>query len=98
MRGYRFYAEYDSAKDKRADKHSGNVCAVLLDEERRPLLNRPERNNATMADAIAAGREQKNSPVCLTTVSLDYLREKCKRISEERARAIHPRLFNYLDS
>lgn len=93
MRGYRFYAEYDSAKDKRANKHSGNVCAVLLDKERRPLYT-----GSGKVELIAAVTHAPDSDVCTTSASPEYLREKCKRISEERARAIHPRLFNYLDS
>jgi hypothetical protein len=38
-----------------------------------------------------------NSPVAGTGVSLDYLRQKCKRISEAQARTIHPVLFEWLD-
>ncbi len=48
-------------------------------------------------EAIAALFEQPNSPVAGTGVALDYLRQKCKRISEAKARTIHPALFERLD-
>jgi hypothetical protein len=37
VKGYRFYLEHESAKDKRAGKHSGNCFAVLLGQDGRPL-------------------------------------------------------------
>ena len=38
-----------------------------------------------------------DSPVCGCSISLEYLQTRCKRISESKAREIHPRLFDYLD-
>jgi hypothetical protein len=38
-----------------------------------------------------------NSPVASTSTVRAYLRGNCKRISENRAREIHPALFERLD-
>ena len=48
-------------------------------------------------EAIAAVFDWPNSPVAGTGVACDYLRHKCKRISEAKARIIHPALFERLD-
>jgi len=41
--------------------------------------------------------DRPNSPVNFSGAALDYLREKCKRVSETKARTIHPALFERLD-
>jgi hypothetical protein len=48
-------------------------------------------------EALAGLFDQPNSPVAGTGVALDYLRQKCRRISQIKARAIHPALFQRLD-
>lgn len=49
-----------------------------------------------MYDGYGAVFYRANSPVASTGVSSDYLRD-CKPISEDRARDVHPALFDYLD-
>jgi hypothetical protein len=39
-----------------------------------------------------------NSPVAGTSIDVSILRERCKRISEAKARQIHPLLFERLDA
>jgi hypothetical protein len=48
-------------------------------------------------DGIGAVHDHPNSGVGNTGVSPDYLKDKCKRISEKLAREIHPQLFIWLD-
>lgn len=87
MKGIRFYAEFN---DKSKRQPGGNVVAALV-------LNGSYWSSATACyEAIAALFDQPNSPVAGTGVALDYLRQKCKRISEAKARRIHPALFERL--
>jgi hypothetical protein len=88
MTGIRFYAEF---RDKSKRQPGGNVVAVLV-------LNGAYWSSGKLCyEAIAALFEQPDSPVAGTAVVLDYLRQKCKRISEAKARTIHPALFERLD-
>ena len=48
-------------------------------------------------EAIAAVFDWPNALVAGTGVACDYLRQKCKHISEAKARIIHPALFGRLD-
>ena len=48
-------------------------------------------------EAVAGLFDQPNSPVAGTGVAIDYLRGRCKRVSEAKARMIHPALFRRLD-
>jgi hypothetical protein len=95
MKGYKFYLEYPDSKSKRKatrknlGKHSGNCVATWNSW----FLSETDWN----VDAITSIQDYSNCPVCCTSVSFCYLREKCKRISEQQAREIHPKLFNYLD-
>jgi len=82
MKGIRFYEELVEAL-------SGNVIAI---DAETPLLI-TEGN----FDCLSALCFEPNSPVCAGAVSQEYLQENCKRISEVKAREIHPRLFERLD-
>ena len=89
MNGIRFYLEF---KDNSKRKPAGNVVAALV-------LNGAYWSSQKLCyEAIAALFEEPNAPVAGTGVALDYLRERCKRVSEARARAIHPALFQRLDA
>lgn len=96
MNGIRFYLEYPTNADKRKatrkalGNHSGNVIAVL---DNGIYFSGGE----AVEDSIAGVYAWPNSPAAGTGVSLGYLRERCKRISEATARTIHPELFKYLD-
>ena len=87
MNGIRFYLEFTDSAKRRC---GGNVIAALV-------LNGIYRSSGTFCyEALAALFEQPNSPVAGTGVALDYLRLRCKRISEAKGRTIHPALFERL--
>jgi hypothetical protein len=88
MNGIRFYLEFtDKAKRK-----SGDIVVAAL------VLNGRYWIGGTICyEAIAAVFDWPNSPVAGTGVACDYLRQKCRRISEAKARTIHPALFERLD-
>ena len=92
MKGYRFYLDHESAKDKRAGKHNGNCFAVLLGKDGRPL----RQSDPKMVEGVGAVYGWPDSACAGTSASRDYLREKCKRVSESKAREVHPNLFRYL--
>ena len=97
MKGYKFYLEYPTRKDKASGtrkapgNHSGNVLTVIDDTVR-------VDNHKILYDALGAVLFMKNSPAAFTSVCYEYLNEHCKRISENLAREIHPELFKVLDS
>ncbi len=88
MENVRFYEEYESPRDKRQHKGNGNVFALFV----------WSGQDRSRLGGIGALYDTPNSPVCGTGVSVDWLRKKCRRISEQRAREIHPRLFERLDA
>ena len=88
LNGIRFYEEFE---DKSKRTSGGTVVAALV-------LNGTYRSSGKVCwEALAGLFDQPNSPVAGTGVALDYLRQKCKRISQIKARAIHPALFERLD-
>jgi hypothetical protein len=90
MKNVTFYEEFETKQNKRKNISAGNVIAVYRDEI--------QSGTRAVYSAIGAVYYEPNSPVCNTGgVSFDYLRKTCKRISEKRAREIHPRLFEVLD-
>jgi len=101
MKGYKFYLEYPSNKDKRKGKindlgnHSGNVCAIILDTRRYgQVMGHPIE---ITYDAISGLTNNPNSEVCSSEVSQSWLSGRCKDIQERIARMIHPALFRRLD-
>lgn len=92
MKGFRFYLEFASAKDKRKGNDSGNVFAMSLGDNGRPLYI-----PGGSVEGIGAVYFTRNSDVCGTSADPEYLRKKCKRVSEVKARAVHPNLFRILD-
>ena len=88
MNGIRFYLEFT---DKSKRQAGGTVVAALV-------LNGSYWNSGTICyEALAAVFDWPNSPVAGTGVACDYLRQKCRRISEAKARTIHPALFERLE-
>src|ERR1035437_8274888 len=88
MEGIRFYLEFT---DKSKHKPGGTVAAALV-------LNGSYWSSGTICyEAITAVFDWPNSPVAGTGVACDYLRQKCRRISQTKARTIHPALFDRLD-
>lgn len=93
MKGYRFYEEIEN-KGKKDEKSNGNVIALFLDENNDPTSY--PYGPKQVWSGLGAVYFHENSPVSVTGISPDYLREDCKRVSEEKAREIHPRLFERL--
>jgi hypothetical protein len=92
MKDFRFYEVY---KNKRKGITEGNVIAVIPENK---WIDQDRTGKAQlMYDSIGAVYFRPNSPVCGSGVSQDYLWAMCKRISESKAREIHPALFQYLD-
>jgi hypothetical protein len=88
IQGIRFYEEF---KDNAKRKPGGTVVDALV-------LNGTYWSSGHVCwEALAGLFDQPNSPVAGTGVALDYLRQKCRRISQIKARAIHPALFQRLD-
>jgi hypothetical protein len=88
MNWIRFYLEFT---DKSKRKPGGTVIAALV-------LNGSYRSGGTICyEALAAVFDWPNSPVAGTGVALDYLRQKCKRSGEAKARTIHPAMFERLE-
>jgi hypothetical protein len=84
MRDITFYREF---QNRSKTKPTGNVLAVI----------RENRCPDGSMEAMGALFDRANSPVVTTAASGDYLREKCKRVSEAKARQVHPALFERLD-
>lgn len=82
MKNIRFYLEYNSPKDKRENHNNGNVIAIY-----------PKNKTAIGVESLKA---YLNYGVVAGFASPNYLRTKCKRISEDIARIIHPKLFEVL--
>ena len=88
MNGIRFYEEFT---DKSKRKPGGTVVAARV-------LNGIYRSSGKACyEALAGLFDHPDSPVAGTGVAVDYLHQNCKRISEIKARTIHPVLFERLD-
>jgi len=90
MQGVRFYLEFpDVRTKKRSGKwnkgHCGNVFAAFYPDQHDGLV-----------DGLGAILNERNSPIASTSASREFLAQ-CKRIPEWLARAIHPRMFEWLD-
>lgn len=92
MKGIRFYEEFHNA---RKTKSCGNVFAAFI--ENGPRFVTSGGKMQAMYDGLGGAYDYNNSPVCSTSASLDYLRTRCKRISEKKAREVHPQMFARLD-
>jgi hypothetical protein len=83
MKNINFYEEYDKAVKLKTAKSMGNCIAVLTDVRANP------GKVATFTAVFSAP----NSDTNFGEVSLVYLAERCKRVSEKKAASIHPRLY-----
>jgi hypothetical protein len=98
MRGFRFFEELREGRevsierDPRADLR-GNVIAVNLSG------GSFIQEGAVCFPAFCTTSEERalNAAVQPTYFNVEYLGKHCRRISETRARKIHPRLFEFLD-
>lgn len=87
MKGIRFYHEF---RDKSKRNSAGTVVAALI------CNGSFWSTGKSCYEAISGLFDHPNSVVCGSAVSRDYLQDKCKRISETKARAVHPALFERL--
>ena len=94
MKGIRFYEELEN-KGRKAEKSKGTVVAVLWENYQVELDGYNEYY--AQYDAIASITETENAGVGTTQVGDWWLRSECRRVSEMRAREIHPALFQYLE-
>lgn len=94
MRGWRFYEELNF-KNRLGETSKGTVIAVA--HENRRIERNGDGTYHTVYDAIGGVYEEPNSPVGSTGAAAEYLSDDCRRIPEERAREIHPALFQFLD-
>ena len=87
MKGIRFYEEFE---DKKRGVSCGTVVAILTDAWRGD-------SDGRVYDALGGLYNEPNSPVASTSAHEVYLRKMCKRVSEARAREIHPNLLSRLE-
>ena len=93
MKGIRFYEELRN-KNRKSEESRGTVVAVLVDTGH---ISGNQHGVWYEYDCISSLFDHPNSVVCGSGVSQDYLWQECRRISEQRAREIHPELFKRLD-
>lgn len=90
MKDVRFYEEYVDERTRKISQ--GTVVAV-------DTSTPPYKSGSTWCvPALSGVFMRPHSPVASTSVAVSYLQENCKRISEARAREIHPELFHRLDN
>lgn len=93
MKDHKFYVEYPSTFDKRENTRGDN-CLVIFGES---FIS----GNEIVYECVAtvSMQERPNCPaIAESQVSVGHLRKFCKRVSEKRAREIHPNLFAYLEA
>lgn len=95
MKGIRFYEELEH-KNRKAEKSKGTVVAVFYENGSFQTQVAPNKWEWAY-EALAGLYDEPNSIVCSSSVPWIYLRTQCRRISEARAREIHPLLFERLD-
>ncbi len=95
MKGFRFFEELND-KNRVKETSQGNVIAVLLKPSGRGWAPIYIPGTGTV-ECLSAVFFHPDSAVNLGAVSRSYLRDNCRRISEEKARKIHTRLFLRLD-
>ena len=96
MKGIRFYQEFSN---KSKTKPTGNVIAAFAGHVTEAASNGVFFSGGIACyEALAGLFDYPDSPVASTAVAVDLLRRKCKRVPEAKARRIHPRLFERLDS
>lgn len=97
MKGFKFYLEYETSTEKHKatrkalGNHNGNVIAVMDGSGFFGSMG-------YCYECLGSVLYCRNSPVATTSVTPDYLSDRCKRISEAQAREIHPELFKRLDN
>ncbi len=87
MKGIRFFEEFRNS----AKTTTMGTCVALF------VCNGAYMSGTQICyEALSGLFDQPDSPVCSGGVSLSYLRSRCKRVTEQEARKIHPALFKRL--
>ena len=94
MKGIRFFEELEH-KNRKAEQSQGNVIAMLIGSGFWRQYASGDRSYHY--ECVGAVFYHPNSQCAGTSAQDEYLRGDCRRISEARAREIHPALFEYLD-
>jgi hypothetical protein len=96
MKGIRFYLEYPSkqAKQRATRKSLGNHLGTVIAVETKTFW---WVGKEYFMQAYGGVFNQPNSYVCGTCTTWEYLYDRCKRISEQQAKEIHPKLIDYLN-
>ena len=94
MKGIRFYLEFETPQRKRKGENTGNVIAAHITQAGAFLGF--HSGESYLIECITALHAAPNSVVCSSLVIIEYLSDSCKRISEAKAREIHPALFDAL--
>ena len=91
MHGYKFFEEY---RDETMQASSGNVIAVNLG------AGSFVQHGGVCYRAVVPhpDHDLPNSPVTFRLFNAEYLGARCRRVSEDVARQIHPRLFEFLEA
>lgn len=90
MKHIRFYEEF--ADEGTREQSQGNVAAIFVGNGTYTC------GEQTCYEGLGAVYFHPNSPVATSGYALSYLQENCRRVSEARAREIHPALFHRLDN
>lgn len=95
MKGYRFYLKFPLSATKedrrKLRNHSGTVVAL-------PVPTELPRFRSTLSPVVIGGfTGDPDSEIQYYGVLPNFLHDECRRISECKARKIHPKLFEYLD-
>jgi hypothetical protein len=83
MKGVRFYEELGK----------GTVVALYTDTGRLRSTGPMSSVREYTYDAVVGVHDIPNSPVASGSVGAYHLGHRCKRVSEARARQVHPALF-----
>ena len=93
MKGIRFYSIVEN-KGRKAEKHIGICLAVYFDSG---YWSWNGKGQCYCYECVAPLYYERNSVVCYDGVSVEYLHEHTRRVSEARARSTHPKLFECLE-
>ena len=91
MHGYRFFEEFIN---KSQDQSAGNVIAIRIGSDSFV------QEGGICLSALCAVRDvgEADGAVFARLFNAEYLGTHCRLVSEERARAMQPQLFEYLDT
>ena len=93
LKHYRFYLEYPS----KTEKGKASIRAGRLGNHLGTVVAAYEMKPGYLEGFVAVYGNVPNGGVNWGGIGQDYLRDRCIRISQQLARAIHPRLFERLD-